>query len=360
MCYHKPILKIGNRNIGSGHPVYLIAEISANHNGSFEVAAKTMEEAKRAGADAVKLQTYTPDTMTLAAKKAPFLIQGGTPWDGQSLHELYQKAYTPWEWHEPLFHLAQKLGLDCFSTAFDFSSVDFLEKLRVPVHKVASFELVDLPLIEKMAQTGKPLILSTGMATEEEIRSAVATANGAGAKEIALLKCTSAYPAPANTMHLQTIPDMARRFNVLVGLSDHTLGSCVPVAAVALGACIVEKHFILSRSSKGPDSGFSLEPDEFKRMAQDVRSVSEALGKVNYGPTSDEKKSLAFRRSLFVVAPIKQGEKFTAKNVRSIRPSNGLSPKHYGAILGKEATREIEAGTPLQWGDIKDSADLAD
>lgn len=342
-------IQIGDRKIGAGCPVYVVAEISANHNGSFEQALKIVEAAKAAGADAVKLQTYTPDTITIASDREPFRIRGGTLWDGKTLHALYAEAYMPWEWQPKLKNAAEGLGLQCFSSAFDDSAVEFLETVRVPAHKVASFELVDLPLIQKMAATGKPLIMSTGMASIEEIEEAVTTARTAGASQIALLKCTSAYPAPAGEMNLRTIPELARRFGVPVGLSDHTMGIAVPVAAVSLGACIIEKHLTLSRSQGGPDSAFSLEPEEFKAMVDAVRTTEKALGGVQFGVGEREMQSRMFRRSLFVVRDLKKGEQFSADNVRSIRPGHGLHTRHLAEVLGKRAAFDIARGTPLSW-----------
>ncbi len=342
-------IQIGKRCIGPGNPAYCIAEVSANHNHDFAQAVRIIEAAKDAGADAIKLQTYTPDTMTIASDREEFRIGGGTLWDGRNLHDLYGEAYTPWEWQPRLKQVAEDLGMDLFSSAFDFTAVDFLEQMGVPAHKVASFELVDLPLIQRMAGTGKPLIMSTGMASEEEIDEALQTARKAGATQIALLKCTSAYPAPAAEMNLRTIPEMARQFGVPVGLSDHTMGISVPVAALALGACIIEKHLTLSRATPGPDSGFSLEPQEFKAMVEAVRTAEKALGAVHYGLSGKEESSRVFRRSLFVVQDVKRGETFTPENVRSIRPGYGLHTRHLGEVLGKRAVRDIERGTPLSW-----------
>jgi N-acetylneuraminate synthase len=342
-------IEIGNRRIGPGNPTYCIAEVSANHNQDYERAVRILEAAKRAGADAVKLQTYTADTITIASDRKEFRIGGGTLWDGRSLHDLYGEAYTPWEWQPRLKKVAEELGMDLFSSAFDFTAVDFLEGMGVPAHKVASFELVDIPLIQKMGRTGKPLIMSTGMASVEEIEEAVQSARAAGATQIALLKCTSAYPAPVEEMNLRTIPEMARRFGVPVGLSDHTMGIAVPVAAVALGACIIEKHLTLSRATPGPDSGFSLEPQEFKAMVEAVRMAEKALGEVHFGLSGKEESSRVFRRSLFVVQDVKRGETFTAANVRSIRPGYGLHTRHLNEVLGKQAGRDIERGTPLSW-----------
>ena len=341
-------IKVGQRVIGAGHPVFVIAEASANHHQKFDEAVKIVHAAKDAGADAVKLQTYTPDTMTIACNRPEFQIKG-TIWEGRNLYELYNEAYTPWDWQPRLKQVANSIGLELFSTPFDETAVDFLEKMNVPAHKLASFELVDIPLIRKMAQTGKPLIISTGMATVEEIAEAVGTARQAGAAQIALLKCTSAYPSPPEEMNLTTIPELARRFGVPVGLSDHTLGIAVPVAAVALGACIIEKHLTLSRSEPGPDSAFSLEPEEFRAMVDAVRVAEKALGEVHFGFSPHEASSRVFRRSLFVVCDVKQGEVFTAQKVRSIRPGYGLHTRHLTEILGQHAARDIERGTPFSW-----------
>jgi N-acetylneuraminate synthase len=342
-------ITVGKRTIGAGHPVYVIAEVSANHHQEFDIAVKIIRAAKDAGADAVKLQTYTADTMTVDCDRPEFRIGGGTIWDGRNLHELYREAYTPWDWQPKLKKVANDLGLDLFSTPFDATAVDFLEGMNVPAHKLASFELVDLPLIRRMAQTDKPLIMSTGMASLEEIDEAVQTARQAGAKQIALLKCTSAYPAPPEEMNLRTIPELSRRFGVPVGLSDHTMGISVPVAAVALGACILEKHLTLSRSEPGPDSAFSLEPQEFKATVQAVRVAKKALGEVHFGISAKEASSQVFRRSLFVVRDVKRGETLTTENVRSIRPGYGLHTRHLPEILGRHAVRDIERGTPLSW-----------
>jgi len=342
-------IQIGNRQIGPGCPVYAVAEMSANHNQDFDQAVKILHAAKEAGADAVKLQTYTPDTITIDCDNEYFQIKQGTLWDGKTLYQLYKEAYMPWEWQPKLKEIADEIGIDLFSTAFDPTAVDFLEEMGVPVHKVASFEIVDIPLIEKMASTGKPLIISTGMATLSEIEEAVQAARKAGATEIALLKCTSAYPAPPEEMNLRTIPHLAEAFGVPVGLSDHTLGIAVPVAAVALGARIVEKHFTLSRDIPGPDSAFSLEPHEFKEMVEAIRTVEKALGEVSYEVTEHESASRLFRRSLFVVKDMKTGEVFTEENVRSIRPGYGLHTRYIDMVMGRRAARDISRGTPLTW-----------
>lgn len=342
-------IHIGERRVGPGAPVYVVAELSANHNQDFEQAVRIVQAAKDSGADAVKLQTYTADTITIPCDREPFRIGGGTLWDGRTLHELYREAYTPWEWQPKLKQVANDLGMDLFSTPFDDSAVDFLEKMGVPAHKLASFELVDIGLIQKLASTGKPLIMSTGMATLEEIDEAVQAAKQAGATQIALLKCTSAYPAVPDDMNLRTIPELAKRFGVPAGLSDHTLGAAVAVAAVALGACIIEKHITLSRSCKGPDSEFSLEPKEFKAMVEAIRTTERALGGVQFGASPQEASSRIFRRSLFVVQDLRRGEEFTPQNVRSIRPAHGLHSRHLPQVLGKRASRDIARGTPLAW-----------
>ncbi len=343
------LMNIAGRVLGPGHPVYVVSELSANHNQDFDQAVRIIHAAKEAGADAVKLQTYTADTITLQSDRAQFRIDAGTLWDGRILYDLYREAYTPWEWQPKLKKVADDLGLDLFSSPFDVTAVDFLEEMGVPAYKLASFELVDIPLIRKMAATGKPLIMSTGMATVEEIDEALMAARKAGATQIALLKCTSAYPAPPDEMNLRTIPEMARRFEVPVGLSDHTMGITAPVAAVALGACIIEKHITLSRALKGPDSEFSLEPDEFRQMVEAVRCAEQALGRVQFGPSPRESGSRVFRRSLFVVEDVKQGETFTSRNVRSIRPAHGLHPRHLPEVLGQRAACDIGRGTPLSW-----------
>ena len=340
---------IGDRRIGTGRPVYIVAELSANHNHDFGQAVRLIQAAKESGADAVKLQTYTPDTITIRSDREYFQIRGGTIWDGRTLHDLYGEAYTPWDWQPKLKRVADDLGLGFFSSAFDSTAVDFLEKMGVPAYKVASCELIDIPLLQKISRTGKPLILSTGMATIEEIEEAVETARLAGAEQIALLRCTSAYPAPPCEMNLRTIPELARRFEVPVGLSDHTTDIAVPVVGVALGACIIEKHFTLSRSLKGPDSVFSLEPAEFKAMVEAVRVAEKSLGEIHFGLTASETSSRVFRRSLFVVDTVRQGEIFCADNIRSIRPGHGLHTRHLRQIVGKRASRDIEPGTPLSW-----------
>ncbi len=331
------------------NPLYVIAELSANHNQDFEQAVKIIQAAREAGADAVKLQTYTADTITIACDREPFRIAGGTLWDGRTLHELYREAYTPWEWQPRLKQVANDLGMDLFSTPFDDSAVDFLEKMNVPAHKLASFELVDIALIQKMARTGKPLIMSTGMATAEEIEEAVQAARQAGATQIALLKCTSAYPATADDMNLRTIPELAKRFGVPAGLSDHTLGNAVAVAAVTLGACIIEKHITLSRSMKG--SGQRIFPGAAGVQGDGGGDTHDGTGpgRGALRASAQEASSLVFRRSLFVVEDLRRGEEFTARNVRSIRPAHGLHTRHLPQVLGKRASRDIARGTPLDW-----------
>jgi pseudaminic acid synthase len=342
-------ITIAGRQIGLNSPVYVIAELSANHNQNFDQAVRIVHAAKECGADAVKLQTYTADTITLLSDKECFRIAGGTLWDGRTLHGLYQEAFTPWEWQPKLKQIADDLGMHLFSSAFDESAVDFLEQMNVPAHKVASFELVDIPLIQKMARTKKPLIMSTGMASEPEIAEAVEAARNAGASQIALLKCTSAYPASPDEANLRTIPELARRFECPVGLSDHTMGIAVPIVAVAVGACILEKHLCLRRADGGPDSAFSLDPEEFKAMVDAVRIAEKSLGSPQFAPSSREAKSLKFRRSLFIVEDVKKGDLFTPKNVRSIRPADGLHPRHLEEVLGQRAACDIERGTPLRW-----------
>ncbi len=347
-----PLININGRQIGLGKPVYIIAELSANHNQDFDQAIKIIHAAKEAGADAIKLQTYTADTLTIKSDSEYFRIGGGTLWDNRTLHDLYQEAYTPWEWQPKLKKIAEDLKLDFFSSAFDETAVDFLEKMNVPVHKVASFEIVDISLIEKMARTGKPLIISTGMATDSEIEEAIEAAQNAGAKQIALLKCTSAYPALPEEMNLKAIPYLSKKFNLPIGLSDHTMDFEIASIAVALGACIVEKHFTLSRSIPGPDSAFSLEPEEFKSLVCAIRTTEKALGKPELELNEREQKSQVFRRSLFVVKDIKSGEFFSQENVRSIRPGYGLPPKYLKSILNLHAKQDIKAGTPLKWEHI--------
>jgi N-acetylneuraminate synthase len=321
--------------------------MSANHNQNFDQAVEILRAAQAAGADAVKLQTYTPDTLTINCRTSHFQVGAGTLWEGRFLYDLYQEAYTPWDWQPRLKEIANELGMDLFSTPFDDSAVEFLEKMDVPAYKIASFELVDTGLLQGVAKTGKPIIMSTGMATLAEIEEAVTTLRESGAREIALLKCVSAYPAPPEEMNLRTIPHLAEAFGSVVGLSDHTMGFAAPVAAVTLGACIIEKHFTLSRKLSGPDSAFSLEPSEFEVMVAAVRTTEKALGRIYYGVSENENKSRMFRRSLFVVQDVKRGEVFTRENVRSIRPGQGLHPRHLPDVLGQRASCDVLRGTPL-------------
>lgn len=342
-------IEINGRRIGPDWPVYIVAELSANHHQNYDQAVQLIHAAKEAGADAIKLQTYTADTLTIHSHLPYFRVSGGTLWDNCTLYELYTEAYTPWEWQPRLKAIANELGMDLFSTPFDTTAIDFLEEIGVPAYKIASFELVDLPLIRRIARTGKPIIMSTGMATLAEIDEAVQTIHQVGNNQIALLKCTSAYPALPEEMNLRTLPHLAEAFQVPVGLSDHTLGIAAPTAAVALGACFIEKHFTLSRDIPGPDSAFSLEPAEFKAMVQAVQTAEKALGRVSYQVTEHEAASRIFRRSLFVVQDVKAGEAFNEANVRSIRPAYGLHPRYLPEIIGRRAAQDIECGTPLEW-----------
>lgn len=329
-------------------PVFIIAELSANHNGSFENAVATIQAAKRAGADAIKLQTYLPDTLTIDSDNEFFQIKEGL-WEGRTLYELYQEAYTPWEWHETLFKVAADEGLICFSTPFDKTAVDFLEKLNNPIYKIASFEIQDIPLIEYAASKGKPMIISTGIAELEDINLAVKTCKNAGNPDITLLKCTSAYPAPIEEANLASIPNLKETFRVNVGLSDHTLGSSVSIASVAFGASVIERHFILDRNLGGPDAAFSMEPEEFKQMVKSIREVEQAIGEVSYVLTGNQKKNRVFSRSLFIVKDIQAGEILTEENIRSIRPGYGLHPKYMQTVIGKRAKSSIFRGSPLKW-----------
>lgn len=328
---------------------YVVAELSANHNGKIERAEEIIKAAADAGADAIKLQTYTADSLTIASSQPYFKIDGTSCWAGRTLHDLYEEAYMPWDWHQHLKSFANELGLDCFSTPFDDAAVDFLMDLGVPCFKVASFELIDIPLLKKIASTEKPVIMSTGMATISEIHEAVSTLRDAGCPEVTLLKCTSAYPALPEEANLLTIPNLAQTFDCPAGLSDHTLGSAVAVAAVSLGASVIEKHLTLSRADGGADSGFSMEPDEFKQLVNDIRVVEKALGNVCYELTENQKGNVLGRRSLFVVSDVKKGETFTSKNVRSIRPAHGLHPRYLDTVLGRKASMDIEMGTPVSW-----------
>jgi len=336
-------------NFDTDKKVFIIAELSANHNQNFQTAVDSIKAIKECGADAVKLQTYTPDTITIDCDNEYFQIKQGTIWDGTTLYQLYQKAYTPWEWQPDLKKLAEELGLICFSSPFDKTAVDFLEKMNVPAYKIASFEITDIPLIEYAASKGKPMIISTGIANEDDIQEAIDACIRMNNNQIALLKCTSSYPAPIEDANLKTIPFIKEKFKTVVGLSDHTIGTVVPVAAVALGARIIEKHFILDRKMGGPDSSFSLEPSEFKKMVEDIRSAEKALGKATFEIKEKIKKSRNFARSLFAVKDIKEGELLTEENIRSIRPSYGLHPKFLNQIVGRKAKTDIKKGTPLKW-----------
>ena len=342
-------IQISSRKIGQNKSTFIIAELSANHLQNFDLAVDTIKAMKKSGADAVKLQTYTPDTMTIDSDNEYFQINQGTLWDGKTLYQLYQEAYTPWEWQPKLKQIAEELGLICFSSPFDRTAVDFLEEMNVPAYKVASFEITDILLIEYIASKGKPVIISTGIATLADIEEAVHACRRMGNDQIALLKCTSAYPAPLEESNLRTILNLADTFNTVVGLSDHTLGISAPITSVALGAMIIEKHFILDRKMGGPDAAFSMEPDEFRSMVEAVREVEKALGTVNYDLTEKTRKSREFSRSLFAVEDIKAGESFTKENVRSIRPGFGLHPRYYGQIIGKKTRTDIKRGTPLDW-----------
>lgn len=340
-------IKIQNRIISTDTPCFIIAELSANHNQNFDIAVRTIEEMKKSGADAVKLQTYTPDTLTINCDNEYFKIKSGSLWDGKTLYDLYKEAYTPWEWQPHLKKIAEDLGLVCFSSPFDFTSVDFLEKMNVPAYKIASFEITDIPLIEYAASKGKPVIISTGMAELKDIQNAIDACKRKGNLQIALLKCTSAYPAPVEEANLLTIRDMQTRFNCIVGVSDHTEGIMVPATAVALGAKIVEKHFIIDKSLGGPDAEFSLEPAEFKNMVNAIRQTEKAIGKTTYELSEKSKKNRVFARSLFVVEDIAEGELLTEKNIRSIRPGFGMSPIYYYEVIGKKSKYTIKRGTPL-------------
>ena len=345
-------INIDGRKIGTDYAPYIIAEMSANHNGNIENAFKIIEQAKRCGADAVKLQTYTADTITLNSRAPEFMIRG-TLWDGQSLHELYQKAHMPWDWHKPLFDFAREQGITIFSSPFDFSAVDLLESLNAPAYKIASFEMVDLPLIRYVAQTGKPMIISTGMADADEIAEAVETAKSAGCRELVVLHCVSGYPAPAADYNLRTLPDMAARFGTLVGLSDHTLDNTTAVASVVLGACVIEKHFTLDRNGGGADDSFSLEPDGLQALCRDSKTAWQALGRVHYGLKSSEQGNVQFRRSLYFVKDLQKGDTIDETCIRSVRPGFGIAPKHFDELIGKRLTRNVQANTKTDWADFE-------
>ena len=341
-------ITIDGQKIGADYPPYIIAELSANHNGDINRAFRIMEEAKKAGANAIKLQSYTHDTITMNCDSEDFQIHGGL-WDGQSLYKLYKGAHMPWDWHKPLFEKAKELGITIFSSPFDFSAVDLLEELNAPAYKIASFEIIDLPLIARVAKTGKPMIISSGMATEIEIEEAVNTAKENGCNELIVLQCVSGYPAPSEQYNLRTIPAIAERFDVLSGLSDHTIDNATAVASVALGACLIEKHVTLDRNGGGADDSFSLEPSELTQLCKETKTAWASLGKVNYERTEAEIGNVKFRRSLYVVENIKSGEALTEKNIRSIRPGFGIEPKHYYDLLGRKAKQDIAKGTALQF-----------
>lgn len=342
-------MTIENYTIDKNSPVFIIAELSANHNGSITTAIETVKAAKRAGANCIKLQTYTADTITLDSKKEDFKISQGTLWDGQYLHDLYKTAYLPWEWHEQIMQVAKDEGLICFSSPFDPTSVEFLEALNVPAYKIASFEITDIPLIELVASKGKPVIISTGIAEQEDIELALDACKRMGNSDVALLKCTSSYPAPIEEANMCMVNDFAKRYNVISGLSDHTPGSTVPIVAVALGAKIIEKHFILDRAIGGADASFSMDEAEFTTMVKAVREAESAIGVVDYTLTVKQRKGKDFSRSLYVAEDIKAGEPITKSNVRSVRPGFGLHPKFYNEILGKKVLKDLEKGMPLKW-----------
>tara|TARA_X000000950_G_scaffold273006_1_gene356293 strand:+ start:5957 stop:7006 length:1050 start_codon:yes stop_codon:yes gene_type:complete len=340
----------------NNNSVFIVAELSANHNGSLEVAVETIKAAKRAGADAIKLQTYTADTMTLNLTTKDFIINNGSIWDGENFYSLYKRAHTPWSWHKTLFRIAKEEGLICFSTPFDHSAVDFLEDLENPIYKIASFEITDLPLIKYVARKNKPIILSTGIATKNEIDEAVKAIRAIGNNKIAILKCTSSYPAPVEEANLVMIKELQRTFDIIPGLSDHTLGTTIPVAATILGAKIIEKHFILDKSIGGPDASFSLDENEFKQMVTAIRDAEKSIGSITYSLTEKQKKGRLFSRSLFVVKNVKKGDKISNNNIRSLRPEKGISPKHLPTILGKTFKSDFKKGTPLKFSMIIDAS----
>ena len=345
-------IKIGKKYVGGDSPAFIVAEVSANHLQDFERAKAIIKAAADAGADAVKLQTYTADTITLDCDNDYFQITQGTIWDGTTLHKLYQEAFTPWEWQPELMKYANELGMECFSSPFDHTAVDFMEEMDMPAYKIASFEINDIPLIRKIAKLGKPIIFATGIAYLEDIERALAVCKEEGNEQVVLLKCTSQYPSPYEAMNLKVIPNMAEVFDCSTGLSDHSMGCTVAVASVALGAKMVEKHLTLSRADGGPDAEFSMEPAEFKQMVDEIRIVEKALGKVTYELTEQQKRSREDGRSLFVVKDVKEGETFTEENVRSIRPNFGLHTMYYEEVLGKKAKTDVAKGTPLSWGVI--------
>lgn len=344
-----PPVSISGRLVGRGEPVYLVAELSGNHNGDLGRAIETVHAAADAGADAIKLQTYTPETMTVECERPDFIVPGEGPWSGRTLYDLYREAHTPWDWHPQLFEVARERGLEIFSTPFDVTAVAFLEEFGVPAYKVASFELADDQLLRTIAATQKPVILSTGMSNLEEITHALAVLRSAGAAEIVVLRCTSSYPAPDDAMNLATIPTLEKVTGCPVGLSDHSLGTVAPVVAVALGACLVEKHLTVSREDGGVDSHFSLEPDEFRQLVEGVRRAELMIGEPTFGPASTEKESMVFRRSLYVVADVAEGDVLTPSNVRAIRPGYGLAPRFLDIAMGKRAARSAPRGTAVTW-----------
>lgn len=341
-------IRIKNRLIGDGHPAYVIAEMSANHAGDYNRAVEIIHAAKESGADCIKIQTYTADTITLDCRNEYFTLKGGT-WNGQNLHDLYRKAYTPWDWQPGLKEEADKIGIDFFSAPFDKTAVDFLEEMKVDFYKIASFEVVDIPLIRKTAMTGKPIIMSVGMATTEEIAEAVAAVRETGNDQLALLKCCSVYPAVSAQMNLRTIADLKNRYDVPAGLSDHSMGDVAAITAVAMGANIIEKHFCLSRQIENPDVSFSMEPEEFAAMVSHIRDAERAMGKVSYELSDSERESRNTRKSIFVARDIKKGETITTDNIRVVRPAYGMKPKYYDAVLGRKAAEDLPFGTPLQW-----------
>jgi N-acetylneuraminate synthase len=351
---NKPFITIDGNQISQETSPYIIAEISANHNGKLETALQIVEAAQRAGANAVKLQTYTPDTITLNCAAEEFKIKGGL-WDGRTLYELYAEAHMPWEWHKPLFEKARALNITIFSSPFDTTAVDLLEDLNAPAYKIASFEAIDLPLIKYVASTGKPMIISTGMADKIEIAEAIGAARDGGCKQLAILHCVSGYPAPAADYNLRTIPDMIQRFGLVTGLSDHTLDNTTAIASVALGASIIEKHFTLNQNGGGPDDIFSLEPQQLEALCKDSKTAWHALGKINYSRKSSEQGNVQFRRSLYVTKPIAKGEIFTKNNIRSVRPGFGLAPRYYEEVLGKRAACNIEENIALSWDKVDNS-----
>jgi len=345
-------IQIAGRPIGPDHPPYVIAEVSANHNGKLETAMRIIEEAKKAGADAAKLQTYKPDTITLNCDSEDFKIRGGL-WDGRTLFELYEEAHMPWEWHRPLFEHARKVGITLFSSPFDNTAIDLLEDLNAPAYKIASFEAVDLPLIKYAASTGKPMIISTGMANAEEIQEAIDAAREGGCKELAVLHCVSGYPAPAEDYNLRTIPDMIQRFGLVTGLSDHTLDNTTAITSVAMGASIIEKHFTLDRSGGGPDDSFSLEPAELAALCQGVKTAWSSLGRVDYGRKSSEQGNAKFRRSLYFVKDMKGGDLITHDCLRSVRPGFGIAPRYFDQLIGRKVRSDVRFATPVSWDVIE-------